>query len=209
MLKQGGNKLVGMVGDKDSFLARQSDWILDTSVEHEACPHNLAPTSSTTAQLAMGDALAVSLLECREFSSADFAKYHPGGSLGKRLYLKVSDLAAQNEKPVVPSNASVKEVIIEITKNRLGAVAVVDHGILKGIITDGDIRRMLNKNSTIEELCAADIMTRSPKYIDKNELAVNALEILRENNITQILVGTGTKFEGFIHLHDLLKEGII
>lgn len=209
LLKQGGNKLVGMVGDKDSFLAKQSDWILDTSVEHEACPHNLAPTSSTTAQLAMGDALAVSLLECREFSSADFAKYHPGGSLGKRLYLKVSDLAAQNEKPLVTSNASVKEVIIEITKNRLGAVAVVDHGILKGIITDGDIRRMLNSNNTIEGLCAADIMTSSPKYIDKNELAVNALEILRENNITQILVGTGTKFEGFIHLHDLLKEGII
>ncbi|HQS52890.1 MAG: D-arabinose 5-phosphate isomerase, partial [Sphingobacteriales bacterium 39-40-5] len=193
----------------DSFLARQSDWVLDTSVEQEACPHNLAPTSSTTAQLAMGDALAVSLLECREFSSADFAKYHPGGSLGKRLYLKVADLAVQNEKPLVPSNASVKEVIIEITKNRLGAVAVVDHGILKGIITDGDIRRMLNKNSTIDGLCAADIMTSSPKYIDKNELAVNALEILRENNITQILVGTGTKFEGFIHLHDLLKEGII
>lgn len=209
LLKQGGNKLVAMVGDLKSFLANQSDWILDISVGQEACPHNLAPTTSTTAQLAMGDALAVCLLECREFSSSDFAKYHPGGSLGKRLYLKVGDLASQNEKPEVPSSASVKEVIIEITKNRLGAVAVVDHGKLAGIITDGDIRRMLNKNSTIEGLTAANIMTASPKYIDKNELAVNALEILRVNNITQILVGTDTKFEGFIHLHDLLKEGII
>lgn len=209
LLKQGGNKLVGMVGDINSFLGQQADWVLNTSVEQEACPHNLAPTSSTTAQLAMGDALAVSLLECREFSSADFAKYHPGGSLGKRLYLKVADLADQNEKPMVPLNASIKEVIIEITKNRLGAVAVVDHGTLKGIITDGDIRRMLNKNSSIDGLNASDIMTISPKYIDKNELAVNALELLRENNITQILVGTDTKFEGFIHLHDLLKEGII
>jgi arabinose-5-phosphate isomerase len=209
LLKQGGNKLVGMVGDKNSFLGLQADWILDTSVEQEACPHNLAPTSSTTAQLAMGDALAVCLLECREFSSADFAKYHPGGALGKRLYLKVSDLAAQNEKPTVPSHATVREVIIEITKNRLGAVAVVDHGVLKGIITDGDIRRMLNKNSTIDSLNAADIMTIAPKFIEKNELAVNALQLLRENNITQVLVGTDTKFEGFVHLHDLLKEGII
>lgn len=209
LLKQGGNKLVAMAGDKESFLAKHADWLLDTSVEHEACPHNLAPTTSTTAQLAMGDALAVCLLECREFSSADFAKYHPGGSLGKRLYLTVGDLASQNEKPFVSSNASVKEVIIEITKNRLGAVAVVDEGILSGIITDGDIRRMLNKNTSIAGLTAASIMTKSPKLIDKNELAVNALEILRVNNITQILVGTKNKFEGFIHLHDLLKEGII
>ena len=209
LLKQGDNKLVAMVGDLQSFLARQADWVLDTSVESEACPHNLAPTSSTTAQLAMGDALAVCLLECREFSSSDFAKYHPGGSLGKRLYLKVGELAEQNEKPLVSSSASVREVIIEITKNRLGAVAVVDDGKLAGIITDGDIRRMLNKNSSIEGLSARNIMTTSPKYISKNELAVNALEIMRVNNITQILVGTDTKFEGFVHLHDLLKEGII
>ena len=209
LLKQGGNKLVAMAGDKDSFLAKQADWLLDTTIDHEACPHNLAPTTSTTAQLAMGDALAVCLLDCREFSSADFAKYHPGGSLGKRLYLTVGDLAAQNEKSFVSSHATVKEVIIEITRNRLGAVAVVDEGKLNGIITDGDIRRMLNNNSTIDGLIAANIMTKSPKYIDKNELAVNALEILRVNNITQILVGTESKFEGFIHLHDLLKEGII
>lgn len=209
LLKQGGNKLVAMAGDKNSFLAKEADWLLDTSVDIEACPHNLAPTTSTTAQLAMGDALAVCLLECREFSSSDFAKYHPGGSLGKRLYLTVGTLASQNEKPFVNSSATVKEVIIEITRNRLGAVAVVDEGILRGIITDGDIRRMLNNNLNIDGLTAVNIMTKSPKYIDKNELAINALEILRVNNISQILVGSESKFEGFIHLHDLLKEGII
>ena len=209
LLKQGGNKLVAMAGDKNSFLAKEANWLLDTTVDVEACPHNLAPTTSTTAQLAMGDALAVCLLECREFSSADFARYHPGGSLGKRLYLTVGTLASQNEKPCVSSSATVKEVIIEITRNRLGAVAVVDDGILNGIITDGDIRRMLNNNLNIDTLTAANIMTKTPKYIDKNELAVNALEILRVNNITQILVGTENKFEGFIHLHDLLREGII
>jgi arabinose-5-phosphate isomerase len=209
LLKQGGNKLVAMAGDKNSFLAKEADWLLDTSVEVEACPHNLAPTTSTTAQLAMGDALAVCLLECREFTSSDFAKYHPGGSLGKRLYLTVGNLASQNEKPFVNSSATVKEVIIEITRNRLGAVAVVDNEKLCGIITDGDIRRMLNNNLNIEGLTAAEIMTKSPKFIDKNELAINALEILRVNNISQILVGSESKFEGFIHLHDLLKEGII
>ncbi|MGB4398672.1 MAG: KpsF/GutQ family sugar-phosphate isomerase [Daejeonella sp.] len=209
LLKQSDNKLVAMVGDTNSFLATQSDWVLDTSVEIEACPNNLAPTTSTTAQLAMGDALAVCLLECREFTSEDFAKYHPGGSLGKRLYLKVGDLAAQNEKPQISSEATVKDVIIEITKNRLGAVAVVDQGRLSGIITDGDIRRMLEKNNNIDGLRAKDIMSTNPKSINKDELAVNALEVLRKNNITQILVGTETKFEGFIHLHDLLKEGII
>lgn len=209
LLKQGGNKLVAMAGDKNSFLAKQADWFLDTSIDIEACPHNLAPTTSTTAQLAMGDALAVCLLECREFSSADFAKYHPGGSLGKRLYLTVGTLASQNEKPVVNSKANVKEVIIEITRNRLGAVAVVDNDKLCGIITDGDIRRMLNNNLNIDDLTASDIMTKTPKFIDKDELAVNALDILRDNNISQILVVSNNKFEGFIHLHDLLKEGII
>ncbi len=209
LLKQSDNKLVAMVGDPDSYLARQADWMLDTSVDIEACPNNLAPTTSTTAQLAMGDALAVCLLQCREFTSADFAKYHPGGALGKRLYLKVSDLAALNEKPEISSDANVKDVIVEITKNRLGAVAVVDNGQLSGIITDGDIRRMLENNDRIEGLRARDIMSTSPKYIDKDELAVNALDVLRTNNITQILVGSETKFEGFIHLHDLLREGII
>ncbi len=209
LLKQSKNTLVAMVGDMDSFLAKQADFVLDTTIETEACPHNLAPTTSTTAQLAMGDALAVCLLESREFTSADFAKYHPGGSLGKRLYLKVSDLAAQNEKPQVLLNTPVREVIIEITKNRLGAVAVVDRDQIAGIITDGDIRRMMETHHTIEGLTAKDIMGKNPKYVDKDELAVHALELLRANNITQILVGSNNKYEGIVHLHDLLKEGII
>ncbi len=209
LLKQAKNTLVAMVGDADSFLAKQADYVLDTTIETEACPHNLAPTTSTTAQLAMGDALAVCLLESREFTSADFAKYHPGGSLGKRLYLKVSDLAAQHDKPQVSPDTPVREVIIEITKNRLGAVAVVDKGHIKGIITDGDIRRMMENHHAIEGLTAADIMGKNPKYVDKDELAVYALELLRANNISQILVGSKNKYEGIVHLHDLLKEGII
>src|SRR5690606_8758858 len=186
LLKLSDNKLVAIVGDTESYLARQADWVLDASVEAEACPHNLAPTTSTTAQMAMGDALAVCLLECRQFKRSDFARYHPGGALGKRLYLKVSDLAAQNEKPEVSAKASVKEVIVEITRNRLGAVAVTEKGKLIGIITDGDIRRMLEKYNSMDGLKAKDIMTTSPKHIDKDELAVNALEILRSNNISQL-----------------------
>ncbi|HYK75982.1 MAG TPA: KpsF/GutQ family sugar-phosphate isomerase [Daejeonella sp.] len=209
LLKLAGNTLVGMVGDINSFLAKQADLILDTTIDVEACPLNLAPTTSTTAQLAMGDALAVCLLESREFTSADFARYHPGGSLGKRLYLKVGDLSVHNEKPKVKPSASVKEVLIEITRNRLGAVAVVENEEIKGIITDGDIRRMMEVHNSIDGLTAADIMGKSPKCVDKDELAVHALEILRTNNITQILVSSENKYAGFVHLHDLLKEGII
>ena len=209
LLKQAGHQLIGMVGDPDSFLAKQADLILNTSNAQEACPHNLAPTTSTTAQLALGDALAVCLLECREFSSADFARYHPGGSLGKRLYLKVSDLAAQNEKPQVNRTSPVKEVIIEITKNRLGAVAVVESGTIVGIITDGDIRRMLEKEQLTAALKAEDIMGKNPKIIQAAELAVNALQIMREYNISQLLVADDQHYAGVIHLHDLLKEGII
>lgn len=209
LLKQAGHQLIGMVGDPDSFLAKQADLILNTSNAQEACPHNLAPTTSTTAQLALGDALAVCLLECREFSSADFARYHPGGSLGKRLYLKVGDLAAQNEKPQVNRTTSVKEVIIEITKNRLGAVAVVESGTIIGIITDGDIRRMLEKEQLTADLKAEDIMGKSPKVILAAELAVNALQIMRDYNISQLLVADDQQYAGVIHLHDLLKEGII
>ena len=209
LLKLSGNTLVGMVGDIHSFLAKHADLILDTTVEMEACPNNLAPTTSTTAQLAMGDALAVCLLESREFTSADFAKYHPGGSLGKRLYLKVGDLSIHNEKPQVSPETPVREVIIEITKNRLGAVAVINNGLIAGIITDGDIRRMMENHSSIERLTAEDIMARSPKFIDKDELAVHALEILKSNNISQLLVSTDNKYSGFVHIHDLLKEGII
>lgn len=209
LLKQSGNTLIGMVGDTQSYLAKQADLVLDTTVAQEACPNNLAPTTSTTAQLAMGDALAVCLLECREFSSEDFARYHPGGSLGKRLYLKVNDLAAQNEMPEVQPDTPVKQVIIEITKNRLGAVAVVYEGKILGVVTDGDIRRMLEKGQYNDGLIAQDIMGKSPKIIQGSELAVNALQLMRENNISQLLVADGEQYAGIIHLHDLLKEGII
>ncbi|MFD0941404.1 KpsF/GutQ family sugar-phosphate isomerase [Pedobacter boryungensis] len=209
LLKQSGNLLIGMLGSLDSDLAKQADLILNTTVNKEACPHNLAPTTSTTAQLAMGDALAICLLEAREFNTDDFARYHPGGSLGKRLYLKVGDLAAKNEKPTISPSAAVKDVIIEISKNRLGAVVVIADEKILGIITDGDIRRMLEKHTNIENITAADLMNTNPKQIDKDELALLALELIKTNNITQLLVTTGDTYYGMVHLHDLLQEGII
>lgn len=209
LLKQSGNKLIAMVGDLNSYLAKQADFILNTTIEKEACPLNLAPTTSTTAQLAMGDALAISLLECRSFSNTDFARYHPGGSLGKQLYLKVGDLASQNEKPSVLINDSIKKVIVEITKNRLGAAAVLENGNIVGIITDGDIRRMIENHEDIAKLTAKDIMGTNPIKIQKDELAVNALVLLRRNHITQVIVTEGNLYAGIVHLHDLLKEGII
>ncbi|WP_069657796.1 KpsF/GutQ family sugar-phosphate isomerase [Arcticibacter eurypsychrophilus] len=209
LLKLAGNKLIGMVGDLDSFLAHQADLVLDTTVEKEACPLNLTPTSSTTAQIVMGDILAICLLETRGFSRADFARYHPGGSLGKRLYLKVSDLYIHNEKPCISPEASVKEVIIEITKNRLGAVTVIEDQIIKGIITDGDIRRMMEKYESVNGIKAKDIMYDSPRTIESDELAVNALALMRTNNITQLIVVEANIYKGIIHLHDLLREGII
>ncbi len=209
LLKQSGNKLIAMVGDLNSYLAKQADFILNTAIEKEACPLNLAPTTSTTAQLAMGDALAISLLECRSFSNTDFARYHPGGSLGKQLYLKVGDLASQNEKPSVLINDSIKKVIVEITKNRLGAAAVLENNNIVGIITDGDIRRMIENHENIANLTAKDIMGTNPIKIQKDELAVNALVLLRKNHITQVIVTEGNLYAGIVHLHDLLKEGII
>ncbi|MFM6954603.1 MAG: SIS domain-containing protein [Sphingobacteriaceae bacterium] len=209
LLKQAGNTLIGLVGDIQSFLAKQADIVLDTTTAQEACPHNLAPTTSTTAQLAMGDALAVCLLESREFTSSDFARFHPGGALGKRLYLKVGDLAAQNEKPQVSLNTPVKEVLLEITKNRLGAAAVVENSTLVGIVTDGDIRRMLEKGQFSETFTAKDIMGTHPKTIEANALAVDALHQMRSLNISQILVSENGTYSGIVHLHDLLKEGII
>ncbi len=209
LLRQTRNQLVALVGNTGSYLAQHADFILDTTVDKEACPHNLAPTTSTTAQLAMGDALAICLLECREFSDRDFARYHPGGSLGKRLYLKVADLSAQNSKPSVHPGTPVREVIIAITKHRLGAVAVVAAGQLEGIITDGDIRRMLENHTQIDQLTAKDIMGISPKTIDKDELAINAFDIMRKHNITQLIVLDNQSYDGIVHLHDLLKEGII
>lgn len=209
LLKQSGNLLIGMLGSVDSDLAKQADLILNTTVDKEACPHNLAPTTSTTAQMAMGDALAICLLEAREFNSEDFARYHPGGSLGKRLYLKAGDLAAKNERPSIHPLAAVKDVIIEISKNRLGAVVVIDGDQILGVITDGDIRRMLEKHTNIGNITAADLMNVNPKRIDKDELALLALEMIKKNNITQLLVTKEDAYFGMIHLHDLLQEGII
>lgn len=208
-LKQTGNTLVAIVGNLDSYLAQQADFVLDTTVEREACPNNLAPTTSTTAQLAMGDALAVSLLNCRQFSDRDFAKYHPGGALGKQLYLKVSDLSDNNGLPMVNSEAKVREVIITITNFRLGATAVIDHEEIVGIITDGDIRRMLENHEDFSQLTAKDIMAKSPKTIDKKELAVEALHKMRAFNISQLLVTNENQYSGIVHIQDLLKEGII
>ncbi|MGE6219117.1 KpsF/GutQ family sugar-phosphate isomerase [Nubsella zeaxanthinifaciens] len=209
LLKLSGNKLVAMLGNVNSDLAKQADLILNTTVDKEACPHNLAPTTSTTAQLAMGDALAVCLLQARKFESSDFAKYHPGGSLGKRLYLKAGDLAAKNEKPSVSASAPVKDIIVEISKNRLGAVVVSNGDDILGVITDGDIRRMLENHTNLENITAKDLMNSNPKKIDADELALLALEIIKKNNITQILVTKDDRYFGLVHLHDLLQEGII
>jgi arabinose-5-phosphate isomerase len=209
LLKTGGNILIALVGNVTSHLATQADYILNCTVEKEACPNNLVPTSSTTAQLALGDALAVCLLEYRGFSKKDFAKFHPGGALGKKLYLKVSDISAHNQKPQVKPRDSLKSVILEISSKRLGATAVLDKGALVGIITDGDLRRMLEKIESISQLKAADVMNTTPKSIDEGELAVNAMQLLEKYHITQVLVTKKGKYSGFVHLHDLLKEGIL
>ncbi len=210
LLKRRGSKLVALVSNKNSYLAEHADYVLNATISEEACPNNLAPTTSTTAHLAMGDALAVCLLELRNFSSEDFAKYHPGGSLGKQLYLKVEDVISNNQLPLVVPDTPLKDVILEISSKRLGATAVVDNKQnLLGIVTDGDLRRMLQKESNIGSIKAADIMTRSPKTIDKTEFAVKALQMMQENNISQLVVIDGSRVVGFIHLHDLLKEGIV
>ena len=208
-LKIRGNKLIAFTGNTNSFLADQANYIINTGVKKEACPNNLAPTSSTTAQLVMGDALAVALLECRGFTVDDFAKYHPGGALGKKLYLKVGDLSANNAAPKVDINDDIKTTIIEISSNRLGATAVLENNKLAGIVTDGDLRRMLEKNYSFENKHAGDIMTPKPRTIEKNTLVIEALSIMRKKNITQLLVTDGTNYVGVIHLHDILKEGIL
>ena len=198
-----------MTGNIDSFLAHQSDFVLNTSVEKEACPNNLAPTTSTTAQMVMGDALAICLLELRGFTSKDFAKYHPGGTLGKRLYLRVKDIVHQNQKPEVSPNTGIKEVIIEISEKMLGAAAVIEKEEIVGVITDGDIRRMLNKYDSINGLTAKDIMSKKPKTIETKVLAIKALELMQENSITQLLAVKGKSYKGVVHLHNLINEGII
>ncbi len=209
LIKNYGNKIIAITGNVDSFLGKNSDFPLNTFVEKEACPNNLAPTSSTTAQLVMGDALAVCLQDLRGFSSKDFAKYHPGGALGKRLYLRVSDLIKNNQTPSVNINSTIAEVIVEISEKRLGVTAVLDGENLAGIITDGDIRRMLSKTTEINSFTAKDIMGKNPKTVHENAMAIEALEKLENNSITQILVvDEQEKYVGVVHLHDLIKEGI-
>lgn len=211
LLKRKEVKLAALVGNIHSYLAQHADFVLNATVEKEACPHNLAPTSSTTAALALGDALAVCLLETRHFSSRDFAELHPGGSLGKQLYLKVGDMYKQHEAPQVSETATLKEIIIEISSKRLGATAVLSTGshTLTGIITDGDLRRMLTNFESLQNITAADIMTRNPLTIDEEEYAAAAIAIMQKKNITQLIVTKSSNFAGFIHLHDLLKEGLV
>ncbi|MEO6915797.1 MAG: KpsF/GutQ family sugar-phosphate isomerase [Chitinophagaceae bacterium] len=210
LIRNFGNLIIGMVGNNESYLAKNADLVIDTTVTREACPNNLAPTSSTTAQLVMGDALAVCLIEKHGFTSEDFAKFHPGGMLGKKLYLRVHDLHTQNERPAVLENQNLKEVIVEMTKKMLGVTAVVNaENILLGIITDGDLRRMLEKSSEVEKVSAKDIMSVNPKTIGPDELAVDALDRMRSFGITQLVVTNGNKYIGIVHLHDLLREGLI
>ncbi len=209
IIKRFGNTLIGMTGNTHSFLAQQSDLVLDTTVAEEACPLNLAPTSSTTAQLVMGDAIAVTLMEMKQFTAEDFAKYHPGGALGKKLLLRVKDMLNNGLKPQVTPETSIKSTIFEISEKRLGVAAVVDQGKVIGIITDGDIRRMLNKTDSINGLVAKDIMTSNPKTITSNTMVVDALNLLEDFSITQLVVVDDQEYKGVLHLHDILKEGIV
>jgi arabinose-5-phosphate isomerase len=209
LIKMMGNKIVAVAGNPASYLALQADYLLNVSVEKEACPNNLAPTSSTTAQMVMGDALAVALLECRGFSTADFARFHPGGSLGKKLYLRVADLCVNNEKPCVDALDDLRKVIVEISSKRLGAAAVLHHGKLIGIITDGDLRRMLMNEQNPVALKAKDIMSPDPKTIDIEMQAIVALQIMRQFKITQLIATYQGEYAGIVHMHDILREGIL
>ena len=209
LLKRFGNTLIGMTADKNSFLGKESHYILHAYVESEACPNNLAPTNSTTAQLVLGDALAVCLMEMRHFKSEDFAVYHPGGALGKKLLLRVKDMLDTTHKPMVSPDASIKKVIMEISEKRLGVTAVIENNQVIGIVTDGDIRRMLNNRDTFADLTAKDIMTKNPKNINSTILVSEALDILENNSITQLVVIDNNEYKGILHLHDILKEGIV
>ena len=209
LIKIRGNTIIAIVGNRNSYLARQADYILDVTVGNEGFPDNLAPTSSTTAQLVMGDALALCLMKCRGFSMDDFAKFHPGGALGKQLYLRVKDLYKNNEKPEVGPDDSLAQVIIEMTRRRLGAAVVTNHDKIIGIITDGDLRRMLLKRPDIEHVKAKEIMTPNPKTIEENDLVADALHKMRQNSITQLPVIKDGNYVGVIHLHDILKEGVL
>ena len=210
LIKRTGCQIIGLVSNTDSDLAKHADYVINGTINEEACPHNLAPTTSTTVHLALGDALAVCLLEARGFTSSDFARYHPGGALGKQLYLKVNDIYPNNQCPVVLSDASIEEIILEMTSKRLGATAVVDeHQKLTGIITDGDLRRMLKSNSSPGEITASGIMSKDPIAIEQDCYAAQALAIMQKHNITQLIVAEEGRVLGFVHLHDLLREGIV
>lgn len=209
LIKNFGNSIIAITGNLSSALAESADYVLNSTIEEEACPNNLAPTTSTTAQLAMGDALAVCLLDLKSFTSNDFAKYHPGGALGKKLYLRVGEVADQNEKPMVKPEDSLNQVILEISSKRLGATAVVSNKQLVGVITDGDLRRMLSTIHSLGETKANDIMSTNPKIIDYNSLAVEALKVMKANHISQLIVINNGEYAGLIHLHDLIREGII
>lgn len=209
LLKRFGNTLIAITGNVTSFLAKGSDYVLNTTVDAEACPINLAPTNSTTAQLVMGDALAICLMEMRDFKPEDFAVYHPGGALGKKLLLRVKDMIEHSLKPAVTPDTSVKKVIFEISEKRLGVTAVIEDNKIIGIITDGDIRRMLNDVDTIADLTAKDIMSKNPKLVSSETMAVDALNILEDFSITQLIVADNGEYRGVLHLHDILKEGIV
>ncbi len=210
LIKNFGNTLIAIVGNTESFLASQADIVLNATVDHEACPNNLAPTSSTTAQLVMGDALAVALMECRNFSTHDFARFHPGGVLGKRLYMRVSDLCRRNERPTVRPDASLRDTVLEMTSKMLGCTVVMDNDKILGIVCDGDLRRMMKKHKNLDNLTADDIMSPNPKTISANEYAIKALNVMRANSITQlIVVDDEGRYTGVLHIHDILREGII
>ena len=209
LLKRFGNILIAMTANKSSFLGKEGDYVLNAYVESEACPNNLAPTNSTAAQLVLGDALAVCLMEMRDFKSEDFAKYHPGGALGKKLLLRVGDMLDGTHKPQVGPDSSIKKAIVEISEKRLGVTAVIENEKIVGIITDGDIRRMLNDRDNIAGVTAVDIMTKNPKTIKSTDLAADALDIMENHSITQLVVADNGEYKGILHLHDILKEGIV
>lgn len=208
-LKEYAQKLIAITGNTTSFLAKSADLVLNATVDAEACPNNLAPTNSTTAQLVLGDALAVCLMELRQFKAEDFARFHPGGALGKKLLLRVRDMLDQALKPVVLPDAPIKKVIMEISEKRLGVTAVVENDQIIGIITDGDIRRMLNVHDSFAGVCARDIMTKNPKMIQADAMVIDAFNLMEDNAITQVVVVDGNQYKGIIHLHDILKEGIV
>ncbi len=210
LIKNMGNPIIAIVSNTDSYLAQNATYVLKATVDHEACPNNLAPTSSTTAQLVIGDALAVCLLKLRGFSNEDFARVHPGGALGKKLYMRVSDICSGQNPPLVRTSAKIRAIILEISSKRLGATAVLDDSNkLVGIITDGDLRRMLANNNSVDTITAKEIMSVNPKTVDKDEMAINAFSLMEQNKITQLVVTTDGNYMGMIHLHDILKEGVV